>query len=118
MAYIMAGNMVPIDYFERLLRAVVLHLEEAGADFTVQEKPRAHCTLLPEEYHNTKLSAVLEEEAATNALVDTPDNAPTNASANARANAPTNTPVNTPTNVQRAGAHPLVALVANKQDPV
>ena len=88
----------------------------------LQEGPRAHCTLLLEEYHNTKLSGVLEEEAETNAQVDTPGNAPTNASANSSANlpanAPTNTSVNTPTTVQGAGAHPLVALVANKQDTV
>ena len=117
----MAGNMVPVDYFEGLLRAVVVHLEEAGADFTVQGKHSAYCTLLPEEYHNTKLNAMLGWEAATNALVNIPGNAPTNASANASAsapaNAPTNTSGNTPTKVQRAGAHPLVALVANKQDP-
>lgn len=117
----MAGNMVPVDYFEGLLRAVVVHLEEAGADFTVQGKHSAYCTLLLEEYHNTKLNAMLGWEAATNALVNIPGNAPTNASANASAsapaNAPTNTSGNTPTKVQRAGAHPLVALVANKQDP-
>ena len=114
----MAGNMVPVDYFERLLRARVVHLKETGADFTVHGRPSTHCTLLLEEYHNTKLSAVLVGEAATNALVDTPGNAPTNASANAPANSPANTSVNTAITVQGAGAHPFVALVANKQDPV
>ena len=105
--YRMAGSMVPVDYFERLLRAVVLHLEEPGADFIVQEKPRAYCTLLPEEYHTTKLSTVLEKEAAIKALAGTPGCTSTNISANAPANAPASAPANTPASISQHTSQPI-----------
>lgn len=82
-AYRMAGNMVPVNYFEKLLKAVAAYLEESEVDLTLEEKPRAHCTLLAEDLQRARQQAAMAEQER----------------------------------VQSGLTHPLMAVVANKQDP-